>query len=210
LAQSSRHFRLCQLLFFALVWSATAYPQEFAPRLQLSAQAGPVIFDDLYKFYNSGRYTIFGSVRVSKNLHAHLRGGFIPARQYFATPVGIQDAEVNLYELAFGAKLHGGKFFSSRLRPFLSLMGGVLLYRPQPVRVPIGFGGEVQVDPPDATKPLLSAATGVQWQLTRLIALSLGFEASLSRLAERFTDGTARERWRPFFSAAVAAVASIK
>ena len=209
MAQSSRHFRLCQFLFFALVWSATAYPQEFAPRLQLSAQAGPVIFDDLYKFHNSGRYAISGSVRLNKDFHALLQGGFIPARQYFATPVGVQDAEVNLYELAIGVKLHGGKFFSSRLRPFFSLTGGVVLFRPQPVSVPIGLV-KVQVDPPDATKPLLSAATGVQWQLTNTIALSLGVEASLSRLAERFTDGTAHERWRPYYSASLGIAANVR
>ena len=210
MAQSSRHFRLCQFLFFALIWSATAYPQEFKPRLQLSAQAGPVIFDDLYQFHNSGRYAISGSVRLNKYFHALLRAGFIPARQYFATPVGVQDAEVNLYELAVGAKLHSAKFFSSRLRTYFSMLGGVLLYRPQPVLVPIGFGGKVQIDPPNATKPLVSAATGVAWQMTSTIALSLGFEVSLSCLAERFTDGTSRELWRPFYSATLGIAANVK
>jgi hypothetical protein len=121
----------------------------------------------------------------------------------------VQDAEVNLYELALGAKLRGAKLFSSRLRPFFSLMGGVLLHRPHPTRVPIGLI-EVLIDPPDATKPLLSTATGVEWQLNRTIALSLGFEASASRIAKRFSSGASREKWRPFYSAALGVIGSIK
>jgi hypothetical protein len=209
LAQSSRHFRLCQFLFFALVCSVTAYPQEFEPRLQLSAQAGPIFFDNLYKFHHSGHYALVGSLRLTKAFQALLRAAYIPARQYFPTAVGARDAEISLYELAIGAKLQAPKFFSSRVRPFFSLTGGILLYRPQPVVVPIGLI-DVQIDPPDASKPLLSSAAGIDWKLTKTIGLSLGFEASASRIAEHFIDGASRERWRPFYSAKVGITGGIK
>jgi len=210
LAQPARSFWLHRCFFtLLLAWSETLYSQSDESRLQLSAQAGPVIFDELYGFHNTGRYEVAGAMRVSKNLHALLRGGFIPARQFFTTPAGARDVEINLYELAIGAKIHAPKFFSSHVRPFFSLMGGVLLHRPRSVIVSIGLA-DVQIDPPDATKPLLSTAAGVDWQLTKAIGLSLGFEASASRIAERFIDGTARDRWRPFYSAAVGITGSIK
>lgn len=189
--------------------NATLYSQPDESRLQISAEAGPVIFDELYGFHNTGRYAVTGAMRVSKNLHALLRGGFIPARQFFSTPVGMRDADIDLYELAIGAKIQAPKFFCSRLLPFFSLMGGVLLYRPQSVILPVGVVN-VQIGPPDATQPLFSAAAGVDWQLTKTIGMALGFEASGSRIAERSIDGTARERWRPFYSATVGITGRIK
>jgi len=208
LTQPARAFWLFLLIALSAI-NKTLYSQPDESRLQLSAHAGPVIFDELYGLHNAGRYAVTGAVRVSKNLHALLRSGFIPARQFFTTPVGVRDMEINLYELAIGAKLHAPKFFSSRLRPFFSLMGGVFFYRPKSVIVPIGLVN-VQINPPDATKPLLSTAAGIDWKLTKTIGLSLGFEANASRIAERFIDGSARERWRPFYSAAVGITGRIK
>lgn len=210
LAHLARTFWLYRFSFIVLsVSSGSLFSQSDDSRLQISAQAGPVVFDELYGFHNTGRYVATGAMRVNGNLHALVRSGFIPASQYFSTPVGMKDAEVRLYELAIGAKLRASKFFSSRLRPFFSLTGGVLLYRPQSAVVPIGLV-DVKIDPPDATKPLLSAAAGVDWKLTKTIALSLGFETSASRIAQRFNDGTSREKWRPFYSAAVGITGRIK
>ena len=210
MAQPARAFWLYRFFFiFLLAWSETLFSQSDESRLQFSAQAGPIIFDELYSFHNTGRYAITGAMRVNKNLQLLLRGGFIPSRQFFATPVGVRDAGINLYELGIGAKLLAPKFFSSRLQPFFSLMGGVLFYRPKSVMLPLGLIN-VKIDPPDATRPLLSAATGIDWKLTNTIGLSLGFEANTSRIAERFIDGSARERWRPFYSATVGITGRIK
>jgi hypothetical protein len=50
----------------------------------------------------------------------------------------------------------------------------------------------------------------MQWQMSRLITLSLSVEASASRLTERFGDGSARERWRPFYSASLGVAGTVK
>lgn len=201
---------LQQAVSFLLAWSGFALAQSFRPSAQILAQAGPVVFDDLYGFRSAAGYALSGSFRVKQNLHAVIRGAFVPAREFFATPVGERNVAVNLYALALGARLDGPRVFVSQLRSFCGFTGGVLLHRPQAVSVPIGLGGEITVDPPNSTKPLLSAAAGVQWRMSRVISLSLGFEANASRIAERFITGEAREKWRPFYSAAFGVIAGIK
>ena len=210
LAQPARFIACHLLLLHAAVAYFPVYAQPAKPKLQLSVQAGPVIFDEIYQFAPASRYSISSSARVRKNCHAVLRFGFIPATQKFVTPAGAQTAEVNLYELAVGVKLDGPALFTSHLRAFGSLMGGVLLYRPQPAKLDLGVGGMVRMQPPNSTKGLFSAALGLDWQLAKAVALSIAVDASLSRIAERLTDGTARQRWRPIFSAAVGICGSIK
>jgi len=127
LAQPARFIGCHLILLHAVVGHFPAHAQPAKPKLQLSMQAGPVIFDEIYQFDPASRYTISGAARVRKNCHVALRFGFIPATQKFLTPAGAQAAEVNLYELAAGIKLNEPAFFSSHLRAFGSLMGGVLL-----------------------------------------------------------------------------------
>jgi len=190
--------------------SGIAFSQTPEAKVQVSVHGGLVLFEKSVDFETAVGYGISSSLRVSKRLHVVARGGFIPAHQEFPAPVGALEAEVRLIELALGAKLTGPRFFASKAQPFFQMMGGALFYRPRPVNVPIGFGGVIKVEPPNATKPLLAAGAGVEWQLTRSIGLSLGIEASLTPITARFIDGNSREKCRPYYSAAIGITGSIK
>ena len=178
--------------------------------MRLSLQAGPVVFHDLYALDPALRLALSGDIHLRKNISGVLRAGYMPATQRLQTPAGEQQATMELYEFALGARLLGPRVFSSRLRSFAAVLGGMLWYQPRPVQLDLGSAGKLRLDPSSTTKAMVSLALGIEWQFARSLALTMSVEAAASRLAQRFSNGQADETWRPFYGAWLGVTGCIK
>ena len=179
-------FRLHLGIAFLVLSFQVGHCQGAKSKFEVGNSIGVLRFDKNLAFDPSPSFGLGAGYNITNSLQLNLSFSYNPTQQRISQAASKQHAEYSIFNYHLSTIFFIPKAMIGKIRPFIIFGAGGFSINPGPVKLELGGGNTISVEPPNDNKTAVNFGAGICFQILKQMKINLEARRYLFKL-EDFT-----------------------